>query len=162
MHRAVLVLTAVHAARPHVLRQLLLTDLDLGRGRLVVNSVARHLDELSTTVLTEWLRYRRRTWPLTANPHLLISAAGALTGKPISRQHLAGLFRDTGVTLDPLRMDRHLEEALDYGPDPLHLARTFGVSKATGIRYATIAKRLSLPGTAPCNLPDSSTPAALG
>lgn len=52
------------------------------------------------------------------------------------------LFQDTGITLDRLRADRHLEEALAYGPDPLHLARTFGISTSTGMRYANEAKRL--------------------
>lgn len=117
-----LVLTAVHAAGPHVLSQLLLTDLDISRGQLVLSRVPRSLDDLSTTVLTDWLRYRRRTWPLTANPHLLISPIGALTGKPISKTCLDGLFHDTGVTPDRLRMVRHLEEPRANGPDPLHLA----------------------------------------
>lgn len=48
----------------------------------------------------------------------------------------------TGITLDRLRADRHQEEALAYGPDPLRLARTFGISTSTGIRYDHEAKRL--------------------
>jgi len=154
LHRAVLVLTAVHGARPHALRALRLTDLDLGGGRLQLCGVSRQLDDLGVAVLADWLSYRRRTWPLTANPHLLISAVGALTDRPISRNTLAGLFHGSGITLDRLRMDRHLEEALAYGPDPLHLAGTFGVSKATGIRYASHAKQLLADyASPPCSSP---------
>jgi len=55
-------------------------------------------------------------------------------------------------------MDRHLEEALTYGPDPLHLADVFGISPSTAhalhhhrqaapesrLRSATVTRR-SLP-----------------
>jgi len=39
-------------------------------------------------------------------------------------------------------MDRNLEEALSYGPDPLHLAALFGISDATAIRYTRQARLL--------------------
>lgn len=116
LHRAVLVLAAVHAARPHMIPRLLLTDLDVTRGQLTVAGVTRQLDELSISVLGDWLRCRRRKWPLTANPHLLVSASTALDGRPVSISTLQELFRGSGVSLDRLRMDRHLEEALAYGP----------------------------------------------
>jgi hypothetical protein len=52
------------------------------------------------------------------------------------------LFRGTGICLDRRRMDRHLDEALSYGPDPLHLTAVFGTSESTGVRYTADAKRL--------------------
>jgi hypothetical protein len=39
-------------------------------------------------------------------------------------------------------MRPHLEEALSYGPDPLHLAALFGISDATAIRYTHQARLL--------------------
>ena len=40
------------------------------------------------------------------------------------------------ATLERLRVDRQLEEALTHGPDPLHLATVFGLDDKTAIRYA--------------------------
>lgn len=145
LHRVVLVLAAVHAARPHQIRGLLLDDLSVAGGQLTLAGVSRGLDDLSLRAFSEWLHYRRRTWPLTANRHLLISTANAATDTPVSCTLLHGLFRGTGVSLDRLRMDRHLEEALSYGPDPLHLSRMFGISTATGIRYTSQARQLLEP-----------------
>ncbi|MFI9587001.1 hypothetical protein ACIHCQ_35460 [Streptomyces sp. NPDC052236] len=39
-------------------------------------------------------------------------------------------------------MDRQLEEALAHGPDPLHLAKVFGLSEKAAIRYANSARAL--------------------
>jgi hypothetical protein len=33
------------------------------------------------------------------------------------------------ATLERLRVDRQLEEALTHGPDPLHLAAVFGIDQ---------------------------------
>jgi hypothetical protein len=41
-----------------------------------------------------------------------------------------------------MRMDRYLEEALAYDPDPLHLASVFGISEATSLRYTAEARHL--------------------
>ena len=46
------------------------------------------------------------------------------------------------ATLERLRVDRQLEEALTHGPDPLHLAVVFGLDEKTAIRYATAARQL--------------------
>ncbi|KPC59127.1 hypothetical protein [Streptomyces chattanoogensis] len=59
---------------------------------------------------------------------------------------LSNLFRGHNATLDRLRADRWLDEALDRGPDPLHLAAVFGISAATAIRYANSARSI-LEGT---------------
>jgi hypothetical protein len=39
-------------------------------------------------------------------------------------------------------MDRNLEEALAFGPDPLHVVALFGISEATAIRYTRQARVL--------------------
>lgn len=51
-------------------------------------------------------------------------------------------FRGQEATLERLRVDRQLEEALTHGPDPLHLAVVFGLDEKTAIRYASSARQL--------------------
>jgi hypothetical protein len=46
------------------------------------------------------------------------------------------------ATIERLRIDRQLEEALVRGPDPLHLAAVFGLDEKTAIRYADSARAL--------------------
>ena len=124
LHRVVLVLAAVHGARPHQIRALLRSDVDLNQRCLTVAGVRRDLDDFSAAAITNWVRHRQQTWPLTSNRHLLVGQYTAHDDRPLSRTALAGLFQGTGISLDRLRVDRQLEEALTYGPDPLHLART--------------------------------------
>lgn len=143
LHRAVLVLVAVHGARPHMVRNRQLTDVATTHGRLTIGGVPRPLEGVSATALRDWLHTRRQRWPLTANPHLIISKTAALSSTAqISRVTLSSLFASSGVSLDRLRMDRYLEEAFTYGPDPLHLSSLFGISDATALRYTTLARHL--------------------
>jgi hypothetical protein len=58
---------------------------------------------------------------------------------------LSNLFRGHKATLDRLRADRWLAEALDHGADPLHLAAVFGISTATAVRYANAARSILEP-----------------
>jgi len=51
-------------------------------------------------------------------------------------------LRGLPATLERLRIDRQLEEAVACGADPLHLAAVFGIDTSTAIRYATDARRL--------------------
>jgi hypothetical protein len=51
-------------------------------------------------------------------------------------------LRGQAATLERLRVDRQLEEALTHGPDPLHLAVVFGLDPKTAIRYAENARLL--------------------
>jgi hypothetical protein len=51
-------------------------------------------------------------------------------------------LRGQAATLERLRVDRQLEEALTHGPDPLHLAAVFGLDPKTAIRYADNARAL--------------------
>ncbi|MFD7618828.1 hypothetical protein, partial [Streptomyces sp. NPDC059802] len=141
--RLILALAAVHAARPAAIRRLQLDDLDIGNRRLSVDGRTRRLDELTLQVAREWLEFRRRRRPDTANPHLLINKHTALGTGPIGKSSVAGpaLHRQTAA-LERLRMDRQLEEALAHGPDPLHLAEVFGLSEKTAIRYANSARAL--------------------
>jgi hypothetical protein len=96
----------------------------------------------------DWLTYRRGRWPHTANPHLLISQESALGHGPVSHAWILNL-RGLPGTLDRLRIDRQLEEAIATGGDPLHLATVFGLSEATAIRYANNAQALLQATVAP-------------
>ncbi|MER6408286.1 hypothetical protein ABT269_33345 [Streptomyces viridosporus] len=51
-------------------------------------------------------------------------------------------MRSQDATLERLRVDRQLEEALTHGPDPLHLAEVFGLDEKTAMRYADSARAL--------------------
>jgi hypothetical protein len=56
-------------------------------------------------------------------------------------------LRGKTATLERLRVDRQLKEALDHGPDPLHLASMFGLDPKTAIRYAKNAHLLLITTT---------------
>lgn len=140
--RLALALAAVHAARPETIRMLHLDDLDLGNRRLTITGVARPLDELTHRLVLEWLTDRRGRWPDTANPHLIINKQTASTTRPVSENALTAPFRGAAATLEALRVDRQLDEALTRGPDPLHLAVVFGLSETTAVRYSDAARQL--------------------
>ena len=140
--RLCLVLAAVHAARPGAIRALQLDDVDLASGRLRLAGTDRPMGELTCKVLREWLEYRQRRWPHTANPHLLVSKESALHHGPVSTAYLTSL-RGLPATLERLRIDCQLAEAMATGFDPLHLAEVFGISEHTAIRYAVNARQLT-------------------
>jgi hypothetical protein len=51
------------------------------------------------------------------------------------------LFKGRAATLDRMRSDRWLEEALSHGPDPLHLSTVLGISTSAAMRYAQAANQ---------------------
>jgi hypothetical protein len=51
-------------------------------------------------------------------------------------------MRGQDATLERLRVDRQLEEALTHGPNPLHLAEIFGLDEKTATGYADSAPAL--------------------
>ncbi|MFE9191057.1 integrase [Micromonospora sp. NPDC007208] len=139
--RLYVILAAVHAARPGQIRALHLDDVDLATRRITIGGNSRLLDELTTHALLDWLAHRRERWPGTANPHLLVSSTSALGHAPVSHTWILNL-RGLPGTLERLRIDRQLEEAITAGADPLHLAAVFGLSEGTAIRWATNARQL--------------------
>jgi hypothetical protein len=140
--RLCVVLAAVHAARPGAIRALHLDDADLAGRRLRLAGTDRPVGDLTCKILREWLEYRQRRWPHTANPHLLISKESALHHGPVSTAYLTSL-RGLPATLERLRIDCQLTEAMATGFDPLHLAEVFGISEHTAIRYAVNARQLT-------------------
>ncbi|MGJ6966953.1 tyrosine-type recombinase/integrase [Streptosporangium sp. G11] len=140
--RLILALAAVHAARPKMIRDLRLDDVDLGNHRVTIGGHPRPLDELTRQALLAWLDYRRSRWPSTANPHLLLTQQTAMETSPVGKLWVTHAVRGLTATLERLRVDRQLEEALTRGPDPLHLATVFGIDDKTAIRYANAARHL--------------------
>ena len=100
------------------------------------------MGELTCKILREWLEYRQHRWPHTANPHLLLSKESALHHGPVSTAYLTSL-RGLPATLERLRIDCQLAEAMATGFNPLHLAEVFGISEHTAIRYAVNARQLT-------------------
>ena len=139
--RVFVTLAAVHAARPGQIRALQLIDVDLGNRRLTIAGTTRPLDDLTHRVLRDWLRHRAGRWPCTANPHLLISKESALRHGPVSATFILDL-RGLATSLERLRIDRQLEEALAQAGDPLALTAMFGIAESTAITYAINARRL--------------------
>jgi integrase len=138
--RLAVALAAIHAARPKSIRELHLQDVDLGNRRLTVTGITRPLDDLTCTLLLAWLTHRSNRWPGTANPHLIINQQTATTTRAVSENWLTHSCRGLTATLERLRMDRQLDEALTHDADPLHLAAVFGIDDTTALRYAAIAR----------------------
>ncbi|HEY6423998.1 MAG TPA: hypothetical protein VIY28_12275 [Pseudonocardiaceae bacterium] len=110
---------------------------------------AVYLDELTHTLAVEWLRERHRRWPLTTNPHLLLSQQTATmdTLPPISSMVMNDIFRPLGLSPSKLRQDRILDEAR-HTADPVHLMRVFGITARTAMKYVYTAhpeRRSTLP-----------------
>jgi hypothetical protein len=140
--RLIVALAGIHATRSSTICAMLLSDADPGSGRLLLGGRPRPLDDLTARLLRAWLEARRARWPGTANPHLLINAQTALGTGPVSRTWATTTLRGHAATIEALRVDRQLEEALATGADPLHLAVTFGIDPGTAVRYASSARQL--------------------
>jgi integrase len=140
--RLALALAAIHALRPEAIRHLALGDIDLGSRRIAIAGQSRPLDDLTRRLILEWLDWRRERWPRTSSPYLLINNQTSKTTRPVSENWLTSPFRGLGVTLEQLRVDRQLDEALTVGPDPLHLAAVFVLGDETAIKYASAARHL--------------------
>ncbi|MFE2179196.1 hypothetical protein [Streptomyces sp. NPDC059455] len=119
-----------------------LEDIDLGNRRITVGGHVRPLDDLTHRAVLDWLSHRRSRWPNTANPHLLITQKTAVELGPAGKLWTTRANRNLTATLERLRVDRQLEEALTHGADPLHLALVFGIDEKTAIRYADSARQL--------------------
>jgi integrase len=140
--RLILALAAVHAARVAQIANLMLDDVDPGNRRLTIAGRVRPLDDLTLKLLLDWLEHRRNRWPNTANLHLLINNQTATKTSRASNHWISAATRGQDATLERLRVDRQLEEALTHGPDPLHLAEVFGLDEKTAMRYADSARAL--------------------
>ena len=87
------------------------------------------------------MRNRRATWPGTANRHVLISRISALGTGPVAPDYL-DKRQLRGLSLERIRRDRILHEALATGADPLHLALGFNIDHTNAMAYANAARNL--------------------
>lgn len=71
----------------------------------------------------------------------LISTESALWHGAVSHTWILNM-RGLAATIERLRIDRRLEEAIATGGAPLYIAAVFGVSEDTAIRFATNARIL--------------------
>ncbi|MGH9121829.1 MAG: tyrosine-type recombinase/integrase [Acidimicrobiales bacterium] len=140
--RVFVALAAVHAARPGAIREMTLDDVDLANRRVTIAGRTRPLDDFTHRVLAEWLDHRRQRWPHTANRHLLISRVSALKVGPVSAPWVGRIVQGLPATIERLRIDRQLDEAIASGADPLHVALVFGMSDSAAVRYAENARQL--------------------
>jgi hypothetical protein len=131
----------VHAARPRAIRELTLDDIDLPSRRITIAGHRQRLGELTCDALLAWLGYRRATWPDTANRHVLVSRISALDTRPVSPDYL-DKHQLHGVSLERIRRDRILHEALATGADPLHLALVFNIDHTNAMACANAARSL--------------------
>jgi len=93
-------------------------------------------------LLREWMHHRRDIWPQTPNRHLILSRSSAHGVDPVGRTYLTDQLLPPGITIERIRTDRVLHEAVTVGGDPLHLALVFNLAHTTAGRYAGFAKPL--------------------
>lgn len=123
-------LIAFHALTGQQVRELQLTD--VRDGHLIVGDRSIPLAGPVRVRLAAWLDHRNRTWPDTANPHLIINRRSAPRLLPVSSQ-----FPWVGKTLRPrvLREDRILHEIHATGGDIRRVCDLFGLSVEGATRY---------------------------
>jgi hypothetical protein len=75
---------------------------------------------------------------------VLITRKSALGTGPVSASYLAGYLgrHQRGISLEHIRRDRILAEALAAGADPLHLALVFSINHTNAMAYAGAARNL--------------------
>jgi site-specific recombinase XerD len=140
--RVIIALAAENAARTGAIRRLALDDVDLVNRRITLAGRNQRLGELSHRALLSWLDQRRTTWPHTNNPHVLVSEKTVHGTAPVTERFVVLRISLAGCSVDRIRADRILHEALTAGPDPLHLSLVFNISHNTAVRYAAVAEHL--------------------
>ncbi|MFE3106797.1 hypothetical protein [Kitasatospora indigofera] len=142
--KLIVVLVALHALGSNDVSGLLSTSLNVSRGHLAVRRPSHfhtvYLDGLTHELAVNWLRERHRRWPVSANPHLIVSQVTAMDadGPPVHRTTINRIFQKLGLNPQQVRIDRILHEA-QVTADPIHLMRLFGISAATAMKYVRAA-----------------------
>ncbi|MET9359186.1 hypothetical protein ABZY14_40765 [Streptomyces sp. NPDC006617] len=140
--RLAVTLAAVHAAGGEAIRSLRLDDLDFSQGRITLAGNVQPMADLTRTALRAWLEERRSRWPHTLNRHVLLSRVSANGTGPVSPYFLKRQLTLHGVSLDRVRANRVLGEALATGADPIHLTTLFDLSETTAVKYTILARQL--------------------
>lgn len=123
-------LVAFHGLTGKQVSELQLSDIVDGRLHLDGRDIP--LAAPVRTRLAAWLNHRNRTWPATANPHLLINRRTAprlFSGGP------SFPWRDSRVRPRALREDRILHEIHATGGDVRRIYDLFGLSVEGATRY---------------------------
>jgi integrase len=131
---ALIALVAFHGLRSAQLRGLTLTDTHDGRLH-----IDRRIILLAAPVrvrLTNYLDYRHRSWPNSANPHLFLTTRSANDTTPAGARWIKLKIDITGGT-QALREDRVLDEAHATGGDLRRVCDMFGLSVTAAQRYTT-------------------------
>jgi hypothetical protein len=136
-------LVAFHALTGKRVRELRLTD--IVDGRMVIGERTIPLAAPVRTRLAAWLDHRNRTWPGSANPHLLINRRTAPRLLPVSPTFP---WRHTTLRPQSLREDRILSEIHATGGDIRSICDLFGLSVEGATRYLRAVEH-----------PDLTTPA---
>ncbi|MET7759834.1 hypothetical protein ABZT27_34855 [Streptomyces sp. NPDC005389] len=121
---------------------LTLGDLDLGNRRLTLAGRARPLDGLPLKLPTDWLGYRRRRWPSTANPPPTDQQPGRHTSGRASNHWISAPMRGQTPPWSGSASTTNSKRPLACGPDLLHLAEVFGFDEETAMRYADSPRAL--------------------
>jgi integrase len=142
--RLIVGLVAIHAVRAVEVARLDLADPDLARRTLAVRrgeyTHTVYLDDLSTHLLADWLRERRRRWPQATNPHLIITSQSYRhpASPQLSYCALRAAFDQIGLLPRQVWADRILDEARETA-DPVHLVRLFGIHPGVAVKYVHAA-----------------------
>ena len=117
--RLIVALAAIHAARWAAIRDLTLDDLDLPNRphhhrRAPPAARRTHLQRPAGLARPP----PRSAWPRTPNRHVLISEKTALGTEPVTSSYLNWHLRRYGVTVERIRRDRVLHEALTARTGP--------------------------------------------
>lgn len=123
-------LVAFHAVTGKRIRELRLTD--IVDGRMVLGDRTIPLAAPVRTRLSAWLDHRNRTWPGSANPHLLINRRTAPRLVPVSKAYP---WLHTTLRPQSLREDRILSEIHATGGDIRRICDLFGLSIGAATRY---------------------------
>ena len=136
-------LVAFHGLTGKRVRELRLTD--IVDGRLVLGERAIPLAAPVRTRLSAWLDHRNRTWPGSANPHLLINRRTAPRLVPVSCRFP---WLRTALRPQALREDRILSEIHATGGDIRRICDLFGLSVEGATRYLRTVEHpdLTTPG----------------
>ncbi|MFD4943683.1 hypothetical protein ACFWNT_14390 [Streptomyces sp. NPDC058409] len=117
-----------------------LGDLDLACRTLAVrrgeHTHTFYLDDLSTHLVADWLRERRRRRPEATNSHLLITCHTYRhpSSPQLSYCAVRAAFDQVGLLPRQVWADRILYEARETA-DPVHLVRLFGIHPGVAVKY---------------------------
>ena len=99
----------------------------------------RHVAPLRLALTRGYTRPRPLSGVFGSHP---LNAKTVLGTGPVSGPFVRFSLGRNGFSIDRIRADRILHEALTAGPDPLHLTLVFNIEHSTALRYATIAEHL--------------------